>query len=1090
MPQLIILLFVMLFPSLSLAASFDCSRASTNLETLICGDPQISKSDGDLRVSYFRALKEASNPGFIKQRQHEWQVNVRDRCKDVACLKNAYSSRIAQLAADMNIKSQDQTLALATPSAAVQRDNSSLPPLSPEELKAVAEEIRGIAGTSVQLRESLGLEESFIVREATPARIDRLLQMPEFLQLRKWDREVALIFAGQGSLLTFEKPSDILANVSAWFPSEVAAARSEKENRFFGHVGLMGPYPNWQDEPAAFLTLWRCMPEKAWLKPTQNFFMRRLKDSGSDMFMAIGDRQSGQFNFGQCVRERNNSITAVTYEEFPVIEKERREIGNRVAPVLQRKFARFLSSNRCKGTGPDDCVLILLLWANLSPEDPELARAIQDLEHEVSPDSPLPELQKPLNQYEAREQEGEARFDEALRKMAFMRAKQLSVVNAENAWPPQALQKMLHQISGLLHMITAANNFRWNYYNLDYYDEHYYNRGDGYYGYAPSLETGQSPRMQAAVLKELENLANNDSCGTLEVWLKLGGQKLRSTFALRHLIDQPPLRCINPEWEWLKLGHSEEARDLRNQYLGLLGHIESGAIYEMLLSRFTDNGNSCFSEAAQEWQRDVCKTWISEPQTVPFTLKYSQLTLSKENQFHPTPLQLPAASAAGAPDISSWLAKLVQGMNSEAQNRMQTLIADLQRRKGSVHAATWWSKSGQGKSLVELQLYINDQPSNPVWPFTGSRILLIFDAETLTIVGVPQRFLRENDHGEIVHVSDLDEDGNLEVWWAESFRTCRGDGTDLDREIDCTAKMADMGEVKGDSLSFFSNTPKTNKQPDLVVALKSPEGLTATAMPANERTRYDDRPCNAALIAQALKSQVPIDFGGGELNGGRGDVIGLVCKPHPLHAEQTIVALFHDLKDKQGEYVENRKGFVLAVIDAKQGKIHSLYRDTVEEDASTRIDEHSLNIDTARYNLAPGVRAFGVRMNIGYSPRCAEGRESNYLTLFIEEGKRLKPIIKNFPMSSWSITEGSNNCGDGNASYTMDNVELTLAVSSTSTQGWRDLEVTAHHRIETSGAAADSPTKMQMKEQVLGKFRANRKTLWLDKQPTPPSTAR
>jgi len=421
---------------------------------------------------------------------------------------------------------------------------------------------------------------------------------------------------------------------------------------------------------------------------------------------------------------------------------------------------------------------------------------------------------------------------------------------------------------------------------------------------------------------------------------------------------------------------------------------------------------------------------------------------------------------------------------------MQAFVADLDRRKGLVHAANWWSKSGKRKSLVDLQLYIDDQPSNPEWPFTGSRILFVFDAQTLTIVGVPQRFLGGNDHSEIVHVSDLDEDGNLEVWWAESFRSCRGDETDLDREIDCTAKTADMGEIKGDSVSYFSNTPKANKQPDLAFNQPSTAALTASVMPANERTRYDDRPCNAALVAQTLKSQVPIDFGGGELNGGRGDIIDLVCKPHPLHPEQTIVALFHDLKDKQGEYLENQKGFVLAVIDAKRGKIHSLYRDTVKEDASTRIGEYSLSIDTGRYNLAPGVRAFGVRMNIGYSPRCAEGGKSNYLTLFIEEGKRLKPIIKNFPMSSWSITEGSNNCGDGNASYATDKVELTLAVSPTSTQGWRDLEVTAHHRIETSGAAADGPARIQMTEQVLGKFRANKKAYWLDKQEPPPSTAR
>jgi len=45
----------------------------------------------------------------------------------------------------------------------------------------------------------------------------------------------------------------------------------------------------------------------------------------------------------------------------------------------------------------------------------------------------------------------------------------------------------------------------------------------------------------------------------------------------------------------------------------------------------------------------------------------------------------------------------------------------------------------------------------------------------------------------------------------------------------------------------------------------------------------------------------------------------------------------------------------------------------------------------------------------------------------------------------------------------MDNVTLTLEVSATSTEGWHDLEVTAHHQIETSNNAADAPFNQKMK---------------------------
>jgi len=62
-------------------------------------------------------------------------------------------------------------------------------------------------------------------------------------------------------------------------------------------------------------------------------------------------------------------------------------------------------------------------------------------------------------------------------------------------------------------------------------------------------------------------------------------------------------------------------------------------------------------------------------------------------------------------------------------------------------------------------------------------------------------------------------------------------------------------------------------------------------------------------------------------------VIGVVCKTHPLHPEQTIVALFHDMDTPPGENGESKKGFVYAVIDVKRKLLHSLYRDTIEEDA-------------------------------------------------------------------------------------------------------------------------------------------------------------
>lgn len=307
------------------------------------------------------------------------------------------------------------------------------PPASPllgSELESVIQEIKAMIKTDTNQ------VPDFVVREATPARIDRLFRMPDVARLPRAIRENGLIFAGRGStLLTFEKPSDVIAKVSSWFPNEVARARESKDSRFFGYLHLWGPYENWDAEPAAFLSLWNCMPQNAWLKPGQNPFMRRLND-GIPLY-PIAARQSSyeEFDFGYCVRERSGYRPGWTMEQHRINQAKVRQMGETAAPVLRDKFARFLESNRCRGTGPDDCVLVLRLWASLTPSDPGLATAFQALEDDVTPDGPLPELRnRNATWSESAPGDGQDRFDEGLRRAAFLRAKLLSVLNAPQAW--------------------------------------------------------------------------------------------------------------------------------------------------------------------------------------------------------------------------------------------------------------------------------------------------------------------------------------------------------------------------------------------------------------------------------------------------------------------------------------------------------------------------------------------------------------------------------------------------------------------------------------------------------------------------------
>jgi uncharacterized protein len=92
--------FVCLFLAWSAvhAASFDCAKASTSIEKSICADSQLSDLDGQLMQAYRQTLGASGNGDAVKAEQRAWLVQVRNKCHDGACLKQAYSERIAALA--------------------------------------------------------------------------------------------------------------------------------------------------------------------------------------------------------------------------------------------------------------------------------------------------------------------------------------------------------------------------------------------------------------------------------------------------------------------------------------------------------------------------------------------------------------------------------------------------------------------------------------------------------------------------------------------------------------------------------------------------------------------------------------------------------------------------------------------------------------------------------------------------------------------------------------------------------------------------------------------------------------------------------
>jgi uncharacterized protein len=79
-------------------ASFDCGKAGTKVEHLICDNPEISKLDDELSVAYKTALQDDKQADSTRQAQKQW-MKERNGCADVGCVKRAYEERLPLLTA-------------------------------------------------------------------------------------------------------------------------------------------------------------------------------------------------------------------------------------------------------------------------------------------------------------------------------------------------------------------------------------------------------------------------------------------------------------------------------------------------------------------------------------------------------------------------------------------------------------------------------------------------------------------------------------------------------------------------------------------------------------------------------------------------------------------------------------------------------------------------------------------------------------------------------------------------------------------------------------------------------------------------------
>ena len=81
------------------AASFDCSKAKTTVEHLICDTPSISELDDNIGRLYQASISKANEDQkkSLELEQKNWLRQYRNICNIASCLEQAYTSRLKAL---------------------------------------------------------------------------------------------------------------------------------------------------------------------------------------------------------------------------------------------------------------------------------------------------------------------------------------------------------------------------------------------------------------------------------------------------------------------------------------------------------------------------------------------------------------------------------------------------------------------------------------------------------------------------------------------------------------------------------------------------------------------------------------------------------------------------------------------------------------------------------------------------------------------------------------------------------------------------------------------------------------------------------
>jgi uncharacterized protein len=205
------------------AASFDCGKAQTQVEHLICDNPEISKLDDELDAQYKLALQDHTRAEATKFSQRQW-LQERNRCSTAVCLRDTYLGRIWHLQGASRAVVQPSTTTIPDQSKTIsgvthEEESASSPPKG----KFVVVQAMYPYSVCERFKDNLNQFRNLDFDQCNPRISDKF---PEFSRPYTW-KEIPFDMAlAEKAIRSTEDVADLRD------PEMIAKARNEQEKRW------------------------------------------------------------------------------------------------------------------------------------------------------------------------------------------------------------------------------------------------------------------------------------------------------------------------------------------------------------------------------------------------------------------------------------------------------------------------------------------------------------------------------------------------------------------------------------------------------------------------------------------------------------------------------------------------------------------------------------------------------------------------------------------------------------------------------------------------------------------------------------------